>query len=115
VGGSFYGVALSEFFDFELKEWYPSDVPAPENTSIEISGEGSFEEKMLEVVSLSYNIKDDSDRLRNAPETFEKQRGDYPLRREFPVFTAECADEEICRKCDMVVVIFVDNAYICKE
>ena len=87
--------ALSEFFDLDLKEWYPSDVPVPENTSIEISSEDSFEEKMLEVVSLSYNIKDDSDRLRNFPAAFEKQRGDYPLRREFPVFKVECKDDDI--------------------
>ena len=88
--------ALSEFFGLDFAGWYPSDVPFPEKTSIKISSESSFEEKMLAAVRLSYNIKDDSDRLRNSPVTFEKQRGDYPLRREFPVFTAECADEEIC-------------------
>ena len=49
---------------------------------------------MLEAVSLSYNIKEDSERLRNSPSTFEKQRGDYPLRREFPVFSVECSDDE---------------------
>jgi erythronate-4-phosphate dehydrogenase len=89
--------ALSEFFDLDFKDWYPSDVPVPENNSLVISYEGSFEEKMLAAVSLSYNIKDDSDRLRNSPATFEKQRGDYPLRREFPVFTAECSDDKVTK------------------
>jgi erythronate-4-phosphate dehydrogenase len=87
--------ALSEFFGLDFTDWYPSDVPFPEKTSIKISSEGSFEEKMLAAVSLSYNIKDDSDRLRNSPETFEKQRGDYPLRREFPVFRIECSDKDV--------------------
>jgi erythronate-4-phosphate dehydrogenase len=87
--------ALSEFFGLDFKDWYPSDVPVPENNSIDISGGGSFEEKMLGAVSLSYNIKDDCDRLRNSPSTFEKQRGDYPLRREFPVFKVECSDAEV--------------------
>ena len=89
--------ALAEFFDLEFKNWYPSDVPVPENNSLKISSNGSFEEKMLAAVSLSYNIKDDSDRLRNAPATFEKQRGDYPLRREFPVFTVKSFDKEVSR------------------
>ncbi|MCK4981677.1 MAG: 4-phosphoerythronate dehydrogenase [Victivallaceae bacterium] len=89
--------ALSEFFGLDFADWYPADVPVPKNNSLRISGEGSFEEKMLAAVSLSYNIKDDSDRLRNSPETFEKQRGDYPLRREFPVFTVRCSDEEVSK------------------
>jgi len=87
--------ALSKFFSLDFKDWYPSDVPVPEKTSMKISSEGSFEEKMLVAVSLSYNIKDDSDRLRNSPATFEKQRGDYPLRREFPVFNVESTDAEV--------------------
>jgi erythronate-4-phosphate dehydrogenase len=87
--------ALSECFGLDFAGWYPSDVPVPEKTSIKISSDGSFEEKMLAAVSLSYNIKDDSDRLRNSPATFEKQRGDYPLRREFPVFRVECSDKEV--------------------
>jgi erythronate-4-phosphate dehydrogenase len=32
-------------------------------------------------------VKLDSDKLRSSPETFEKQRGDYPLRREFPCYS----------------------------
>ena len=87
--------ALAEFFGLDFKNWYPSDVPVPEDNSLEISGNGSFEEKMLKAVSLSYNIKEDSERLRNSPSTFEKQRGDYPLRREFPVFSVECSDNEV--------------------
>ena len=87
--------ALSKFFKLDIPQWYPSTVPVPENNSIKISAEGSFEEKILSAVNLSYNINDDSERLKNSPATFEKQRGDYPLRREFPVFTVECKDAEV--------------------
>jgi erythronate-4-phosphate dehydrogenase len=87
--------AISEFFGLGLGNWYPSDVPVPENTVLEIPVQGSFEEKLLAAVNSSYNVKEDCGRLRESPETFEKQRGDYPLRREFPVFTAECAGAEV--------------------
>ncbi|MDD3127614.1 MAG: 4-phosphoerythronate dehydrogenase PdxB, partial [Candidatus Izemoplasmatales bacterium] len=81
--------ALAKFFGIrELETWYPALVPLPENTFIETDPAGkSFEEAMLEIVSVSYNVMDDFRRLRNSPETFEKQRGDYPLRREFPAYT----------------------------
>ena len=87
--------ALGKFFKLDFPEWYPSTVPVPENNSIKIPVEGSFEQKIMTAVNLSYNINNDSERLKSSPETFEKQRGDYPLRREFPVFTVECRDAEI--------------------
>lgn len=87
--------AVSGFFGLGLKNWYPSDVPWPEKTSIKIPADGNVEEKLLAAVNLSYDVKEDSDRLRKSPETFEKQRGDYPLRREFPVFTVKGADAAV--------------------
>lgn len=83
--------ALAKFFGIkELEAWYPAAVPLPENTVIEIDPVGkSFEEAMLEIVSISYNVMDDFRKLRNSPDTFEKQRGDYPLRREFPAYTVK--------------------------
>ncbi len=79
--------AISRVFDLPLKEWYPANVPAPAEPCIEVSESGNFEADMLKIVSRSYNIADDCRRLRQSPETFEKQRGDYPLRREFPAYT----------------------------
>ena len=35
----------------------------------------------------TYRIKDDDARLRSDTGSFEKQRADYPVRREFPAFT----------------------------
>ena len=83
--------ALARFFGIrELDNWYPASVPLPENTFIEIDHAGkSFEQAMLEIVSKSYNVIEDFQRLKNSPETFEKQRGDYPLRREFPAYTVK--------------------------
>ncbi|MCP3967346.1 MAG: 4-phosphoerythronate dehydrogenase [Lentisphaerae bacterium] len=87
--------AVAAHFKLPIKNWYPSDVPVPENTVSCIPESGSFEQKTLAAVSLSYDIKEDSDRLQSSPDTFEKQRGDYPLRREFPVFSAKCDDPEV--------------------
>ena len=79
--------ALSRFFNLELKDWYPSHVPGPVIREIAIADQETFEKTLLEAVSVSYNVRDDYFRLMAAPETFEKQRGDYPLRREFPYYT----------------------------
>jgi len=79
--------ALSRFFNLKLKDWYPSHVPGPDCREIALADRGSFEKTLLAAVSVSYDVKGDSSRLRASPETFEKQRGDYPLRREFPYYT----------------------------
>lgn len=78
--------AVSEFFGFPLKNWYPENVTEPEKTCIE-AVDGEF--KLIDAVRVSYNILDDDGRLRKSPETFEKQRGDYPLRREFHIYTVK--------------------------
>jgi erythronate-4-phosphate dehydrogenase len=82
--------ALNKFFNLGLSEWYPNDVPLPAETTIKLNCSGkSFEQIILEAVNTSYNIKADWQRLKSSPETFEKQRGDYPLRREPPAYTVE--------------------------
>ena len=87
--------ALAKFFNLSerLQKWYPETVPVPEKTVIECPANGSLEEKLLYVVSQSYNIADDTNRLRNTPQEFEKLRGNYPLRREFGIFTVVNADK----------------------
>ena len=85
-----------EFFDLpqELKNYYPDNVPLPENTLLSVPAEGTLEEKLLAVTAESYNIADDSRRLKDFPADFEKLRGSYPLRREFPAFTVSNYDEQ---------------------
>jgi erythronate-4-phosphate dehydrogenase len=83
--------AVSRCFNLPFKEWYPADVPLPPVTDIRGGDSGHFEQDLLKIVNVSYNIADDCGRLRRSPETFEQQRGNYPLRREFPVY-AVCGE-----------------------
>lgn len=72
--------ALCRFFNIEAN--YLINPPKPKNTIIHA---GSLSEAYLQI----YNPKTDSEALKNHPEEFEKQRGDYPLRREKEAFTFE--------------------------
>ncbi len=77
---------INRFFNFGLKEnWHPENIPNAENgNKIYIDGNGKTEQEILsEAVQQTYSIKVDDKILRNSPETFEKQRGDYRIRREF--------------------------------
>ena len=79
--------SLSEFFEFPLKNWYPEKVPYPEQPLIEIDcSEKSRQEIFREAVNHTYNIDDDDTLFRFSPADFEKQRGNYRLRREFKAF-----------------------------
>jgi erythronate-4-phosphate dehydrogenase len=80
--------ALSRFFNLGLREWQPQEVELPETTEIFMDGSRRDEESVIaEAVLSTYDIESDSDNLKSSPEKFEKFRGDYPVRREFPVYT----------------------------
>jgi len=80
--------ALSRFFGLGIDNWMCKDVELPPKTEITIDGTGKSDEQILrEAVLSTYDIREDDQRLRNSVETFEKQRGDYPVRREFPSYT----------------------------
>lgn len=82
--------SLCSFFELPLKNWYPEDVPVPFNREIFINGKGKKDEEIIrEAVHATYNIEEDDNRLRFSPADFEKQRGDYPLRREFTAFSVK--------------------------
>lgn len=79
--------AASRVFELGLDDWFPKTIPVPERTAFEIDiSSRSLEDILCQAVCAGYNIKEDARRLRDSPETFEKQRGEYPLRREFPVY-----------------------------
>jgi erythronate-4-phosphate dehydrogenase len=79
--------ALSEFFDLPLKKWYPGRIPEPQEPVISINGIGKSDEEIIrEAVLHTYNIDEDNINLRFAPADFEKQRGDYGVRREFTAY-----------------------------
>jgi erythronate-4-phosphate dehydrogenase len=80
--------SLSKYFNLPLNNWYPDNIPVPISPNISIDCNGKSEEEIIrEAVNHTYNIDEDTVRLRLAPAEFEKQRGDYPLRREFTSYT----------------------------
>jgi erythronate-4-phosphate dehydrogenase len=82
--------SLCIFFGLPREEWYPQDVPAPEKPEITIDVAGKTDTEIIrEAVKHSYNIMYDDYRLRLKPGDFEKQRGDYYLRREFTSYTVK--------------------------
>ena len=79
--------ALCHQFNLPLKEWFPQNIPEPEIPEIHIDGKGKTDEAViLEAVLHTYNIDEDNISLRFSPSDFEKQRGDYRVRREFAAF-----------------------------
>lgn len=79
---------LSEFFDLPLRNWFPENVPQPVFPEIKIDGMGKTDADIIRQVFLhTYNIMEDDSKLRASPSGFEKQRGAYPLRREFTSYT----------------------------
>jgi erythronate-4-phosphate dehydrogenase len=80
--------SISRKFNLGIDNWQCENVELPENTFIEIDGLGKTTQQIIaEAVLFTYPILNDSNRLKNSILTFEKQRGDYPVRREFPVYT----------------------------
>jgi erythronate-4-phosphate dehydrogenase len=75
-------------FNLPLKDWYPQDIPDPDHPEIHIDGKGKSDEAVImEAVLHTYNIDEDNINLRFSPSDFEKLRGSYRLRREFPAFS----------------------------
>lgn len=80
--------AISRFFNLGIDNWQPTGVDLPEETTIPLDGSGLSEEEIIKkAILFTYDIREDDRTLREHPETFEKQRGDYPVRREYPVFS----------------------------
>jgi erythronate-4-phosphate dehydrogenase len=80
--------SLCDCFNLPLKNWYPEDVPLPLMTEISIDCKGKSDHQIIaEAVLATYNIEEDDLRLRFSPADFEKQRGEYSLRREFTSYT----------------------------
>jgi erythronate-4-phosphate dehydrogenase len=83
------------FFGLDaLAEWYPDSVPLPPMpVDFVLDGNGKSREQIIyEAVTHTYPVRDDSDRLKRSPSTFEEQRGAYWTRREFDCFTISPVD-----------------------
>lgn len=80
--------SFCKHFDIPLAEWYPGNIPVPENPEIHIDGKGKTDEEVImEAVHHTYDIDEDNINLRLTPNDFEKQRGCYRVRREFQAFS----------------------------
>lgn len=80
--------AINRFFSLGLDDWNPTGIESPQNHVIEIDGSGLSKQEILsQAILATYDIRNDDRTLRNSVATFEKQRGDYPTRREFPAYT----------------------------
>jgi erythronate-4-phosphate dehydrogenase len=80
--------AVSNFLGLKLKNWKASNIEKPDVSDILIDGTNKTTQQIIsEAILATYDIREDDARLRASVSTFEKQRGDYPVRREFPAFT----------------------------
>jgi erythronate-4-phosphate dehydrogenase len=86
--------SLSRFFGIGLDDWRPSGIPVPENTLITLPDKSApAQENLARAISSTYDIMEDDRRLRMSPGTFEDQRANYPLRREFDSYSVRPANK----------------------
>jgi erythronate-4-phosphate dehydrogenase len=76
--------AISKFFNLNVDDWFPNNVPMPEPV-INVTKEGF--EGVKETVRKTFDILTDVTPLKDDPSSFEYNRGNYQLRREFHNYT----------------------------
>jgi len=87
--------AISRFFNLGIDDWEPTNIEPPANPVIKIDGNQRREYSILaEAVLSTYEIENDDEDLREAPEKFEQLRGDYPVRREFHAHSIDAKNME---------------------
>ncbi|MDD4921342.1 MAG: 4-phosphoerythronate dehydrogenase PdxB [Bacteroidales bacterium] len=87
--------AISRFFGLGIDDWQAGQVDLPTRTTIDLDGRDLSEEDILsQAVLATYDIRNDDAAFRKNPEWFEKLRGDYPIRREFPIYTIHAVNME---------------------
>jgi erythronate-4-phosphate dehydrogenase len=84
---------LCESFKIPLTGWYPSEVPGTQDPVLAIDCAGKTSEEIVrKAVNHTYNIVEDDVRLRFDPSRFEKERENYPVRREFSYYSINLKD-----------------------
>jgi len=87
--------SFCKYFGFDAQDLSPEEIPEPDNRIKEINcKEKNLQRVFCEVVRSTYDILEDDQRLRSSPRTFEKQRAEYPLRREFGAYTINLLNED---------------------
>ena len=101
--------AISKFFNLNLDDWKPDNIELPIEPLVVIDGKDLMDEQIIaQAILHTYDIRQDDRILRANPSDFEKQRGDYPVRREFPAYTIQLKNAgervaEILREIGFVV------------
>jgi erythronate-4-phosphate dehydrogenase len=93
---------LGRFFNLGLEDWEPNYIQDPAEPFITVDCLDREEEDVFsEIINATYRVEEDDRRLRAAPAEFEKQRGSYPVRREFGAYTLNLINNwpEIKRSC----------------
>lgn len=82
--------AISRFFKLGLDEWRPHNIPGPENPVFLPSKNTQRWEALINSAFVhTYNILEDSSKLKASPNYFESFRNNYPPRREFPAYSID--------------------------
>lgn len=75
--------AISGFFGLGMDAWRPQNIPQALKYRMELNCRAKSKVDIFyELSNFAYNIRIDSENLKSSPETFEKQRENYPIRRE---------------------------------
>jgi erythronate-4-phosphate dehydrogenase len=93
---------LSRHFDLGIDGWETHEIPDPRDPDMAVDCKGLSDEEVISRIILhTYRVSEDDKRLRMDPSDFEKQRGDYPLRREFKAYSIrlENAAPDLKRTC----------------
>ena len=91
--------ALGKFFDLPCRDWEVTQVPQslqPSEFSIDTIGK-SPQEVLADAILHTYDIRTDEAALRADIASFEKQRSNYPVRREFPAFSVKVLNDDTGR------------------
>lgn len=76
--------AISRHFKLGKDHWTVKNIEQPKEAVIRLNcSNTSFQTCLTELIEKTYRIEEDDTMLRRSIGTFEKQRGDYPVRREF--------------------------------
>lgn len=80
--------ALSRFFRLNLNNWVPEHIPSPSENEIVVDATGKNSQEIIsEIILKTYNVLEDDERFRNSISSFEEQREQYPLRREYGAYS----------------------------
>lgn len=91
---------ISRFFGLGMDKWCPDNVPEPSNNILSVENPKAGLNQVLSALILTtYDIQLDDARLRAERRSFEQQRAEYPVRREFGAYRVQLdVNQEAFRK-----------------